>query len=122
MLSPFDGQSMEICISTSHDYDYNEDDYLKCNCIQCFLCFKNHSFFLFRFGAELTYYGISLNIDSFGLNLYLTQFIFASMEVPMKISVFFFLNKLGRNPSEMGALFLTAIFLVINIFVSTGLC
>lgn len=77
--------------------------------------------FLCRFGAELTYYGISLNIDGFGLNLFLTQFIFASMEVPMKISVFFFLNKLGRKPSEMGALFLTAVFLVINMFVPKGL-
>lgn len=85
------------------------------------LSLKSTLIFLCRFGAELTYYGISLNIDNFGLNLYLTQFIFASMEVPMKIGVFFFLNKLGRNPSEMGALFLTAVFLVINIFVPIGL-
>lgn len=74
-----------------------------------------------RFGAELTYYGISLNIAGFGLNLYLTQFVFASMELPMKITVFFFLNKLGRKPSEMGALFLTSVFLIINMFIPKGL-
>lgn len=81
---------------------------------QCFLS-------LCRFGAELTYYGISLNIAEFGLNLYLTQFIFASMELPMKISVYFFLNKVGRKPSEVGALFLTGVFLTINMFVPKGL-
>ncbi|XP_075900872.1 solute carrier family 22 member 7-like [Nelusetta ayraudi] len=69
------------------------------------------------FGAELTYYGISLNIAGFGLSLFLTQFIFASMELPMKIVVFYLLNKLGRKPSEMGALFLTAVFLLINMFI-----
>lgn len=76
---------------------------------------------LCRFGAELTYYGISLNIAGFGLSLFLTQFIFASMEVPMKICVYFFTDKLGRKPSEMGALFLTALFLFINMFIPKGL-
>lgn len=76
---------------------------------------------LCRFGAELTYYGISLNIAGFGLSLFLTQFIFASMELPMKIIVFYLLNKLGRKPSEMGALFLTAVFLLINMFIPKGL-
>lgn len=76
---------------------------------------------LCRFGAELTYYGISLNIAGFGLSLFLTQFIFASMEVPMKICVYFFTDKLGRKPSEMGALFFTAVFLLINMFIPKGL-
>lgn len=39
----------------------------------------------------------------------------------MKISVYFFLNKVGRKPSEVGALFLTGVFLTINMFVPKGL-
>uniref|UniRef100_A0A8C2X5H9 Solute carrier family 22 member 7b, tandem duplicate 1 n=1 Tax=Cyclopterus lumpus TaxID=8103 RepID=A0A8C2X5H9_CYCLU len=48
-------------------------------------------------GVAFTYYGISLNITGFGLNPYLTQVIFASMEIPMKIIVYFFLKKFGRR-------------------------
>lgn len=70
---------------------------------------------------ELTYYGISLNIEGFGLNLYLTQLVFVSMEFLMKICAYFFLEKIGRRNSVMGALFLTGLCLLVNIFVSKGL-
>ncbi|KAF3850611.1 hypothetical protein F7725_012383 [Dissostichus mawsoni] len=49
------------------------------------------------FGVAFTYYGISLNIIGFGLNPYLTQFIFASIEMPMKIGVYFYLEKLAED-------------------------
>uniref|UniRef100_A0A672YJT5 Solute carrier family 22 member 7-like n=1 Tax=Sphaeramia orbicularis TaxID=375764 RepID=A0A672YJT5_9TELE len=62
------------------------------------------------FGVAFTYYGISLNITGFGLNPYLTQLMFASIEVPMKIGVYFCLEKLGRKLGNAGAL------------LSTGLC
>ncbi|XP_047433321.1 uncharacterized protein LOC125003430 [Mugil cephalus] len=70
------------------------------------------------YGVAFTYYGISLNITGFGLNPYLTQFIFASTEMPMKIGVYFFLKKVGRRKGEMGALLSTALCLFINMFVS----
>ncbi|XP_061585643.1 solute carrier family 22 member 7-like [Cololabis saira] len=69
------------------------------------------------FGVAFTYYGISLNITGFGLNPYLTQFIFAFIEMPMKIAVYFALEKLGRRYCEMGALISTGLCLFINIFV-----
>ncbi|KAM6940202.1 solute carrier family 22 member 6-B-like [Xenentodon cancila] len=69
------------------------------------------------FGVAFTYYGISLNIMGFGLNPYLTQFIFASIEMPMKIGIYFSLEKLGRRYCEMGALLSTGLCLFINIFV-----
>ncbi|XP_070768708.1 uncharacterized protein [Enoplosus armatus] len=70
------------------------------------------------YGVAFTYYGISLNITGFGLNPYLTQLIFASIEMPMKIGVYVFLEKVGRRPGEMGALLLTGLCLFINIFVA----
>lgn len=73
-----------------------------------------------RSGVAFTYYGISLNITGFGLNPYLTQTIFASMEIPMKIILYFFLHKFGRRPAEVASLLLTGIFLFINIFVAKG--
>ncbi|XP_074486056.1 solute carrier family 22 member 7-like [Sebastes fasciatus] len=70
------------------------------------------------YGVAFTYYGISLNITGFGLNPYLTQFIFAFIEMPMKIGVYFFLEKVGRRPGEAGALLLTGLCLFANMFVA----
>uniref|UniRef100_A0A3P8TIJ7 Solute carrier family 22 member 6 n=1 Tax=Amphiprion percula TaxID=161767 RepID=A0A3P8TIJ7_AMPPE len=70
------------------------------------------------YGVAFTYYGISLNISGFGLSPYLTQFIFASTEVPMKIGIYFFLEKIGRRLGQMTALLGTGLCLFINMFVS----
>nr|XP_040043572.1 solute carrier family 22 member 7-like [Gasterosteus aculeatus aculeatus] len=70
------------------------------------------------YGVALTYYGISLNITGFGLNPYLTQVIFASIEMPIKIGVYFFLEKVGRRSGETGSLLSTGLCLFINIFVA----
>lgn len=81
-----------------------------------FQCFTPFS----RYGVAFTYYGISLNITGFGLNPYLTQLIFASIEMPMKIGVYVFLERVGRRPGQMGALLLTGLCLFINILVAKG--
>lgn len=67
-----------------------------------------------------TYYGISLNIAGFGLTLHLTQFLFAIIEMPTKIGVYFFIEKIGRRVGEAGALLSTGLCLFINIFVPKG--
>uniref|UniRef100_A0A3Q3IHX6 Major facilitator superfamily (MFS) profile domain-containing protein n=1 Tax=Monopterus albus TaxID=43700 RepID=A0A3Q3IHX6_MONAL len=72
------------------------------------------------YGVAFTYFGISLNITGFGLNPYLTQFIFASIEMPMMIGVYLFLEKIGRKPGETGTLLLTGLCLFINMFVAQG--
>uniref|UniRef100_A0A3P9IGY9 Major facilitator superfamily (MFS) profile domain-containing protein n=1 Tax=Oryzias latipes TaxID=8090 RepID=A0A3P9IGY9_ORYLA len=64
------------------------------------------------FGVAFTYYGITLNISGFGLNPHLTQFIFASIEMPMKIAVYFSLEKLGRRRCEVTALLATKKWLI----------
>lgn len=73
-----------------------------------------------RFGVQFTYFGICLNIAGFGLSLYLTQLTFACIEFPSKIGVYFFVEKVGRRPSEVGALLLTGLCLMINLFIAKG--
>uniref|UniRef100_A0A8C9RAS4 Zmp:0000001102 n=1 Tax=Scleropages formosus TaxID=113540 RepID=A0A8C9RAS4_SCLFO len=65
-----------------------------------------------------TYYGISLNISGFGLNIYLTHFIYAAIEFPAKLMVYFFLDKIGRRHCQAGTLLLTGTCIAINIFLS----
>lgn len=73
-----------------------------------------------RFGVAFTYYGITLNISGFGLSIYLTQLLFAVIEVPMKIGVYFFIEKIGRRSGEMASLVSTGLCLFINLFVPKG--
>ncbi|XP_060896345.1 solute carrier family 22 member 7-like isoform X2 [Labrus mixtus] len=73
------------------------------------------------FGVALTYYGISLNISGFGLNMYLTHFIYAAIEVPAKLMIYFLLNIIGRRKCQAGTLLLTGFCIAINIFLPTGL-
>lgn len=73
-----------------------------------------------RYGVALTYYGISLNISGFGLNIYLTHFIYAAIEVPAKLSIYFILNFIGRRSYLATTLLLTGTCIVINIFIPEG--
>ncbi|XP_035519487.1 solute carrier family 22 member 7-like [Morone saxatilis] len=73
------------------------------------------------YGVASTYYGISLNISGFGLNMYLTHFIYAAIEVPAKLMVYCFLNIIGRKKCQAGTLLLTGICIGINIFIPKGL-
>ncbi|XP_059215310.1 solute carrier family 22 member 7-like [Centropristis striata] len=73
------------------------------------------------YGVASTYYGISLNISGFGLNMYLTHFIYAAIEVPAKLMVYWFLNVIGRRKCQAGTLLLTGTCIVINIFLPQGL-
>lgn len=73
-----------------------------------------------RFGVASTAFGIGFNIAGFGLNLYLTQFIYAMTELPATLAVYYLLEKCGRRKTQVGALLLTGFGLGVNIFISTG--
>ncbi|KAG8014761.1 Solute carrier family 22 member 7 [Nibea albiflora] len=69
------------------------------------------------FCIATTFYGISFNVTGFGLNIYLTQFTYAVIELPAKVSVYFLLDKIGRRSTEVGALLMALVCLGINIVV-----
>ncbi|XP_042340378.1 solute carrier family 22 member 7-like [Plectropomus leopardus] len=69
------------------------------------------------FGVSCVYYGISLNVAGFGVNIYLTQFIFGMIEIPAKTFIFFTLQKLSRRLNQAGTLGLTGLCLFCNMFV-----
>ncbi|XP_073344778.1 solute carrier family 22 member 13-like [Pagrus major] len=57
------------------------------------------------FSTSLLYYGLSLNVGGFGLNLYLTQFIFGLVEIPGLLSSLFLMQHFGRKICQAGYLF-----------------
>ncbi|KAM3862928.1 solute carrier family 22 member 7-like [Diretmus argenteus] len=73
------------------------------------------------YGVASTYYGISLNITGFGLeNIHLTHFIYAAIEFPAKLMVYFLLDTIGRRKCQAGSLLLTGTCIAINIIIPKG--
>ena len=58
-----------------------------------------------RFAANLLYYGLILNVGSFGLNIYLTQFIFGVVEFPAQATSYALMQRIGRRTGLVGFLF-----------------
>lgn len=77
-------------------------------------------FYHYRFSVATVSYGISFNISGFGLNMYLTQFVYGAIEVPAKLSIYYLLERFGRCRTETGALVLVGISLMMNIFIPRG--
>ncbi|XP_008314683.1 solute carrier family 22 member 7a isoform X2 [Cynoglossus semilaevis] len=69
---------------------------------------------LFWFTVAFVYYGISFRISGFGLNLYLTHFIYSVIEVPAKIITFFVLDSIGRRNGQAWFLITTGALIGIN--------
>uniref|UniRef100_A0A8C4DWY2 Solute carrier family 22 member 6 n=1 Tax=Dicentrarchus labrax TaxID=13489 RepID=A0A8C4DWY2_DICLA len=69
------------------------------------------------FVVACTYYGISLNVTGFGVNIYLTQFIYGVIEIPAKAFIYFSLDKIGRRLNQTGTLILTGLCIFCNMFI-----
>lgn len=50
------------------------------------------------------YYGLSLNVGNFGLDIYLTQFIFGIVEFPARLGILPLLQHFGRKLCQAGVL------------------
>ncbi|KAM6169899.1 solute carrier family 22 member 13-like [Rhynchocyon petersi] len=73
------------------------------------------------FVDSLVYFGLSLQVGDFGLDIYLTQLIFGAVEVPARYSSIFLMQNLGRKWSQLGTLILGGIMCIIIIFIPADL-
>ncbi|KAM9839710.1 solute carrier family 22 member 13b [Aulostomus maculatus] len=56
------------------------------------------------FGTSLMYYGLSLSVGNFGLDIYLTQFIFGVVELPARLGTLVLIQHFGRRKCQAGML------------------
>ncbi|KAM3593921.1 uncharacterized protein V6R79_025690 [Siganus canaliculatus] len=56
------------------------------------------------FATSLMYYGLSLNVGNFGLDIYLTQFIFGVVELPARLGTLPLIQYFGRKMGQAGFL------------------
>ncbi|XP_011737055.2 solute carrier family 22 member 13 [Macaca nemestrina] len=73
------------------------------------------------FVDSLGYYGLSLQVGDFGLDIYLTQLIFGAVEVPARFSSIFMMQRFGRKWSQLGTLVLGGFMCIIIIFIPADL-
>lgn len=75
---------------------------------------------LFRFGVNISYYGLTLDVSGLGLNVYQTQLLLGATELPSKITVYFLVRQVGRRFTEAGMLLGAALTFGISMLVSLG--
>ncbi|TDH00047.1 hypothetical protein EPR50_G00183370 [Perca flavescens] len=83
---------------------------------------RKHSLIVFYlwFANVLVYYGLSLNISDFGMNIYLTQLIFGLVEMPARTIVLFTLNR-SRKFSQLAFLAVGGTACLLTIFIPSEL-
>ncbi|XP_064018989.1 solute carrier family 22 member 13-like [Pogoniulus pusillus] len=65
------------------------------------------------FADSLVYYGLSLSVSSFGLDVYLTQLAFGAVELPARLSCIFLLEWFGRKKTQAVLLLLSGLMCLI---------
>ena len=73
-----------------------------------------------RFAVTVPLYGISMNLQHFGSNIFLFQVIFGALTTLARCLALVVLNHKGRRPTQMFFLFLVGVSILANTFVPPG--
>ncbi|CAJ0966930.1 unnamed protein product, partial [Ranitomeya imitator] len=69
------------------------------------------------FSTSFAYYGLAMDLQKFGLSIYIVQIIFGTVDIPAKFFSFFVMTYIGRRVLQAGSLILAGIAILVNIFV-----
>ncbi|XP_072840131.2 solute carrier family 22 member 6-A [Pogona vitticeps] len=69
------------------------------------------------FSTSFAYYGLAMDLQNFGVSLYLIQVIFGAVDIPAKLIAFLIISYLGRRLTQALSLILAGLSIVGNIFV-----
>ncbi|XP_072231060.1 solute carrier family 22 member 6 [Leuresthes tenuis] len=67
--------------------------------------------------TSFAYYGIAMDLQKFGVDIYLIQVIFGAVDIPAKVVVTVCMSFIGRRPSQCGALIVAGVTILINVLV-----
>lgn len=73
-----------------------------------------------RFSTSFSYYGLSMDLQKFGVDIYLIQVIFGAVDIPAKIVVTVAMSMIGRRLSQCASLVLAGITILANLLVPYG--
>ncbi|XP_026089965.1 solute carrier family 22 member 6-A [Carassius auratus] len=69
------------------------------------------------FSTSFAYYGLAMDLQKFGVNIYLMQIIFGAVDFPAKLVALLMLSFLGRRITQGTCLLMSACVIFANIFV-----
>uniref|UniRef100_A0A8C1WUE3 Solute carrier family 22 member 6 n=1 Tax=Cyprinus carpio TaxID=7962 RepID=A0A8C1WUE3_CYPCA len=72
------------------------------------------------FSTSFAYYGLAMDLQKFGVNIYLMQIIFGAVDFPAKLVALLMLSFLGRRITQGTCLLMSASVIFANIFVPKG--
>lgn len=73
-----------------------------------------------RFATSFAYYGLVMDLQGFGVSIYLIQVIFGAVDLPAKFVCFLVINSLGRRPAQIASLLLASICILVNGVIPQG--
>ncbi|KAG2460022.1 solute carrier family 22 member 6 [Polypterus senegalus] len=73
------------------------------------------------FSTSFSYYGLSMDLQKFGVSIYLIQLIFGAVDIPAKLISTVTMSYIGRRVTQSASLVLAGVTIVINIFIPQDL-
>ncbi|XP_062892222.1 solute carrier family 22 member 6-A-like isoform X2 [Mobula hypostoma] len=73
------------------------------------------------FSTSFSYYGLAVDLQGFGVNIYLIQLIFGAIDIPAKLVGICTMSYVGRRFTQSATLILAGLVILINIFVPKDL-
>ncbi|MED6270891.1 hypothetical protein CHARACLAT_014807 [Characodon lateralis] len=67
--------------------------------------------------TSFAYYGLAMDLQKFGVDIYLIQVIFGAVDIPAKVVITVCMSFIGRRPSQSGALIIAGVTILINLLV-----
>ncbi|XP_017273509.1 solute carrier family 22 member 6-like isoform X2 [Kryptolebias marmoratus] len=67
--------------------------------------------------TNFAFYGLAMDLQKFGVDIYLMQVIFGAVDIPAKLIMTVCMSYIGRRPSQSGVLIIGGIPILINILV-----
>ncbi|XP_004076416.1 solute carrier family 22 member 6 isoform X1 [Oryzias latipes] len=67
--------------------------------------------------TSFAYYGLAMDLQKFGVDIYLIQVIFGAVDIPAKVVITTCMSFIGRRPSQCGALIIAGVTILINVVV-----
>ncbi|XP_051632375.1 solute carrier family 22 member 6 isoform X2 [Manacus candei] len=73
------------------------------------------------FSTSFAYYGLAMDLQGFGVDVYLSQLVFGAVDIPAKFLSVLAISGLGRRAAQGGALALAGLCILANILVPSEL-
>ncbi|XP_072277505.1 solute carrier family 22 member 20-like [Pyxicephalus adspersus] len=73
------------------------------------------------FSTSFVFYGLGMDLQNFGISIFLLQFVFGSIDLPAKLGGAILMSCMGRRVTQSGSLILAGVALLCNAFLPQDL-